>query len=153
MYDRVLIHVDRKRGFETYLPFLRSVLRKELAREAVLTTAVKPSEPTLFGYVLDAADVAAADAHNLTEADGFLNRIAASLQAEGARVQTKVLVGDPAEAFREYAAAGGFDLVVVAPTGRRYLLTGKSKAFRRALRAVARPVMILQALPQPAHAA
>jgi nucleotide-binding universal stress UspA family protein len=150
VYDRVLIHVDRKNGFETYLPFLRAALRKQPAREAVLTTVVKPCEPTLYGYVLDSADVAASDAHSLTEADEFLGRIAKSLGTDGAQVQTKVLVGDPVEAFRDYAATGGFDLVVIAPTGRRYLLTGKPKAFRRALRAVARPVMILQALPAPA---
>ncbi len=153
MYDRILIHVDRKKGFERYLPFLRGVLRKESARETVLTTVVKPCDPPLFGYVLDPADVAASDAHNLTEADAFLGRIAKSLEAEGLTAHTKVLVGDPAEAFRGFAASGGFDLVVIAPTGRRYLLTGKPKPFRRALRAMARPVMILPALPAPAPAA
>ena len=150
MYDRILIHVDSGKAFEKYLPFLEGVLRHNIAREAVVTTVVKPCEPTLYGYVLDPADVAGSDQLNLAQANDLLARIAQRLTERGTRVRTEVLVGDPAEVFRAYAAQGSFDLVVVAPTGRRYLLTGKPRAFWRALRRVAKPVMVLQALPAPA---
>jgi nucleotide-binding universal stress UspA family protein len=150
VYDRILIHVDRRNAFETYLPFLEGVLRRHITREVVLTTAVKPAEPTLYGYVFDPADVALVDAHNLAEANDFLRSIATRLAAQGVTVQTEVLVGEPSEAFRSYAARGAFDLVVIAPTGKRYLLTGKPRAFRRALRGVGKPVMILPATPRPA---
>lgn len=146
MYDRILVHIDRKNAFETYLPFLESVLRRGIAKATVLTTAVKPCEPTLFGYVLDPADVARTDADNLAEAKEFLQRIAKKFESEGIPLQTDILVGDPNEAFRAYATRGKFDLVVIAPTGRRYLLTGKPRAFRRALRQLRKPVMILQAM-------
>jgi nucleotide-binding universal stress UspA family protein len=150
MYARILIHVDRASAFETYVPFLRDVLRRNITREAVVTTAVEPCAPTLYGYVLDPAVVAATDAANLAEAKGLLSRIANELDTAGARLSTEVLMGDPVETFRAYAARGAFDLVVIAPTGGRYLLTGKPRAFRRALRRVAKPVMILQAIPAPA---
>ena len=153
MYDRILIHVDRRNAFETYLPFLEGVLRQHITREVVLTTAIKPAEPTLYGYVFDPADVAQVDAHNLAEASGFLQSIATKLAADGVKVQTEVLVGDPAEAFRSYAARGAFDLVVIAPTGKRYLLTGKPRSFRRALHGVGKPVMILPPTPLSPHAA
>jgi len=153
VYNRILIHVDRRNAFDTYLPFLAGVLGQHLTREVVLTTAVKPAEPTLFGYVFDPADVAQVDAHNLAEAGGFLQSIATKLAAEGLKIQTEVLVGEPAEAFRSYAARGEFDLVVIAPTGRRYLLTGKSRRFRRALHGVGKPVMILPPTPLSPHAA
>ena len=149
MYDRILVHVDHKQAFERYLPFLESVLRRNIAKEVVLTTAVKPTEPTLFGYVLDPADIARSDAYYFAQAEELLRRIVARFAAAGIPIQTEILVGEPTEAFRTYAAQGGFDLVVIAPTGRRYLLTGKPKAFRRALRAVAKPILILQALPSP----
>jgi len=151
MYDRILVHVDHKQAFEKYLPFLESLLRRNIAKEVVLTTAVKPTEPTLFGYVLDPADIARSDAYYFAQAEELLRRIVARFAAAGIPIQTEILVGEPTEAFRTYAAQGGFDLVVIAPTGRRYLLTGKPKAFRRALRAVAKPILILQALP-PAQA-
>jgi nucleotide-binding universal stress UspA family protein len=150
MYDKVLIHVDRKNAFERYLPFLESVLQRKIAKEAVLTTVVAPCEPTLYGYVLDAEVVASINAWNHSEAKSFLEQIAKRLEAEGMAIEPHVLVGDPNEAFRTYATQGGFDLVVIAPTGRRYLLTGKSRAFRRTLRQLRRPVMILQAMPQSA---
>jgi nucleotide-binding universal stress UspA family protein len=146
VYDRVLIHVDRRNAFATHVPYLRAVLRRHITREAVVTTVVEPAAPTLFGYVFDPADVARADAHNLDEAQRFLRSIADQLADEGVAVRTEVLVGDPAEAFRSYAAAGAFDLVLIAPTGRRYLLTGKPRRFRRALYGVGKPIMILPAL-------
>jgi nucleotide-binding universal stress UspA family protein len=150
VYDRILIHVDRRNAFATYLPFLEGVLRRHITREVVLTTAVKPAEPTLFGYVFAPGDVAQVDAHNLAEAGDFLRRIATKLAPEGVKVRAEVLVGEPAEAFRDYAARGDFDLVVIAPTGRRYLLSGKPRNFRRALRDVRKPVMILPETPLPA---
>jgi nucleotide-binding universal stress UspA family protein len=153
VYDKVLIHVDRKRAFEAYLPFLENVLRHNITKEAVLTTTVKPCEPTLYGYVLDTDEVARSDERNLADANEFVHNIAQRFAAQGIRLQTQVLVGDPTETFRTYASQGGFDLVVIAPTGTRYLLTGKPRAFRRSLRQVRKPIMILPATPQPAHAA
>lgn len=153
MYDKILVHVDRKSTFESYLPFLDRVLRRGIAKQAVLTTVVKPCEPTLFGYVLDPDDVARTDARNIADAEAFMERMAEKFEGEGVAVQTRILVGDPADEFRRFASQGAFDLVVIAPTGRRYLLTGKPRPFRRALHDVAKPVMILQALPAPARAA
>jgi nucleotide-binding universal stress UspA family protein len=147
MYDRILIHIDRRNAFETYVPYLEGVLRRKIAKEAVLTTVVKPCEPTLFGYVLDPEDVASTDATNLADAREFLQSLATRLQEEGIPLKTDALLGDPVEAFRTYVAQRTFDLVVIAPTGRRYLLTGKPRAFRRALRQVSKPIMVLQALP------
>ena len=152
MYDRVLIHADSRKAFETHLPFLEGVLRRKIAKEVVLTTVVRPCEPTLFGYVIDPADVAGIDAHNLAEANEFVQRMARKLEADGIPLQTQVLMGDPNEAFRTYATQGGFDLVIIAPTGRRYLLTGKARAFRRELRRLAKPIMILPAVRLPARA-
>ena len=153
MYDKMLIHVDRQRTFEAYMPFLESVLRRKIANEAVLSTAVKPCEPTVFGHILDPDEIAATDARNLAAAWQFVDGIAQRFAGEGITLQTRVLVGDPNEVFRTYAARARFDLVVIAPSGRRYLLTGKPKAFRRALRRLAKPVMILQAAPSQAQAA
>jgi nucleotide-binding universal stress UspA family protein len=153
MYDKVLVHVDRKRAFEAYVPFLEKLLRRDLAKQVVLTTIVRPCEPTLFGYVLDPDVVAGIDAHNLTEASEFVQRVAQRFASDGIRIETKVLVGDPTETFRDFASAGDFDLVVIAPTGKRYLLTGKPRAFRRSLREVHKPIMILPATPlSAAHA-
>lgn len=153
MYDRILIHVDRRSSFETSLPFLEDVLRRHITREVVLTTAIRPAEPTLFGYVFDPADIAQVDAHNLAEAADFLQRIGRHLADDGVVVRTEVLVGDPAEAFRDYAARGDFGLVVIAPSGRRHLLTGKPWRFRRALHDVGKPVMILPPVPPAGQAA
>ena len=147
MYDRILIHIDRRNAFETYVPYLEAVLHKHIAREVYLTTAVQPAAPTLFGYVFDPADVARADAHNLDEADRFLRGLADRLADESVLLRTEVLVGDPSETFRSYVARGKFDLVVIAPTGKRYLLTGKPRKFRRALHEVGTPVMILPTTP------
>jgi nucleotide-binding universal stress UspA family protein len=149
VYDRILIHVDRRNAFEAYVPYLEGVLRRHIAREAVLTTVAEPAEPTLFGYVFDPQDVARIDAANVAEANEFLEQIAARLVDQGVVIFTEVLRGDPAEAFRDYAAREAFDLVVIAPTGRRYLLTGKPRRFRRALHDVDKPVMILPPRPLP----
>jgi nucleotide-binding universal stress UspA family protein len=150
VYDRILIHVDRRNAFATYVPYLEGVLRHHLTREAVLTTAIEPAEPTLYGYVFDPADVARVDAHHLDEAQQFLRSIADQLAGAGVVMRTEVLVGDPAVVFRDYAANGAFDLVLIAPTGKRYLLTGKPRAFRRALHEVGKPVMILPPAPHAA---
>lgn len=123
------------------------MLRQHITREAVLTTAVTPAAPTLFGYVFDPVDIAVADAHDLAEAGDFLRSIATRLAVMGVEIRTEVLVGDPAEAFRSYAARGEFDLVVIAPTGKKDLLTGKPRKLRRARHGVGKPVMILPAAP------
>jgi nucleotide-binding universal stress UspA family protein len=150
VYERILIHIDRRNAFETFIPFLEATLRRNIAREAVLTTAVKPCEPTVFGYVIDPEEMARTDARHLAAAGELLRRIAQRFEALGIHLQTDVLVGDPTEVFRAYVASGSFDLVIIAPTGRRYLLTGKPLVFRRALRQLAKPVMILPAIPAPA---
>ena len=153
MYDRILIHIDRRNAFETYVPYLEGVLRQHLSREAVLSTVVKPAAPTLFGYVFDPVDVARVDAHDVDEATRFLQGLADRLARLDVPLRTEVLRGDPSEAFRSYAAAGAFDLVIIAPTGRRYLLTGKPRAFRRAIHDVGKPIMILPAAPRSPQAA
>jgi nucleotide-binding universal stress UspA family protein len=153
VYERILIHIDRRNAFEMYVPYLEGVLRQHISREAVLTTAVKPADPTLYGYVFDPVDVGRVDAHNVDEASRFLQNIADRLAGQGVLLRTEVLVGDPNEAFRSYAERGAFDLVIIAPTGRRYLLTGKPRAFRRALHGVGKPIMILPALPRSPQAA
>lgn len=60
-----------------------------------------------------------ADTHAVEKADGYLGRLAENLEADGATVETHVLVmGDPAYAIDEAAALYRADMIAVATHGR-----------------------------------
>ncbi len=152
MYDRILVYVDRSNAFETYVPSLLEALGRVVAREAVLTTVVEPPELLELGYVSDPQAISQIKAIGVQQADALLKRIAARLADRGVTVRTEVLQGDLAATFRDYVARNAFDLLLIAPAGRHYLLTGRPRRFRQALHDIDRPVMILPRGPLP-HAA
>jgi nucleotide-binding universal stress UspA family protein len=53
-----------------------------------------------------------------TQAQRYLGRIAKTMEAKGIKVDTEVLLGDPAEEIIIYAKHSGCDLIVISSHGR-----------------------------------
>jgi nucleotide-binding universal stress UspA family protein len=53
-----------------------------------------------------------------TQAERYLNRIAAKLESRGVKVHTQVLEWPPAEAIASYAEQNGADIIVMSSHGR-----------------------------------
>jgi nucleotide-binding universal stress UspA family protein len=80
------------------------------------------------------------------QAEKYLKRVGQRLTDKGIKVETEVLLGDPAKEISIYAKSPGTDLVVMASHGR----SGPSRwahgsVADRVLRAVCTPVMVVRA--------
>ena len=80
------------------------------------------------------------------QADRYLNRLAKGLEAKGIKVQTEVLLGNPAEEIALYAEFHPCDLVIMASHGR----SGPSKwaygsVAEKVFRAICVPILMVRA--------
>jgi nucleotide-binding universal stress UspA family protein len=80
------------------------------------------------------------------QASRYLKKVAGGLEAKGIKVETEVLLGNPAKEIAIYANTRGCDLIVMASHGR----SGPSRwahgsVAEKVLRAVCIPVMVVRA--------
>lgn len=122
MYRRILVPLDGSKLAECTIPYAET-LAKGCDTEKVILVSVtervqgyrvfeEPSQP--LGQRL------APEAYGKKEAQAqrYLSRIAKSMEAKGIKVDTDVLLGDPAEEIIIYTKHPGCDLIVISSHGR-----------------------------------
>jgi nucleotide-binding universal stress UspA family protein len=122
MYRRILVPLDGSKLAECALPHAEE-LAKGCDTEKVILVSVtervqgyrafdEPGQP--MGQQL----VPEAFGKKEKQAQRYLGRIAKAIEAKGVKVDTEVLLGDPAEEIVIYAKHPGCDLIVIASHGR-----------------------------------
>jgi len=122
MYKKILVPLDGSKLAECALPHVEE-LAKGCGTEKVILVSVTervqgyrafedPSQP--LGQQL----VPEAFGKKEKQAQRYLGRIAKAMEAKGIKVDTEVLLGDPAEEIVIYAKHPGCDLIVMSSHGR-----------------------------------
>jgi len=122
MYKKILVPLDGSKLAECALPHAEE-LAKGCGTEKVILVSVtervqgyrafeEPSQP--LGQQL----VPEAFGKKEQQAQRYLGRIAKAMEAKGIKVDTEVLLGDPAEEIVIYAKHPGCDLIVMSSHGR-----------------------------------
>ena len=122
MYKKILVPLDGSKLAECALPHVEELAKGCGTGEVILVSVTErvqgyrafedPGQP--LGQQL------APEAFGKKEkqAQRYLGRIAKAMEAKGIKVDTEVLLGDPAEEIVIYAKHPGCDLIVISSHGR-----------------------------------
>jgi nucleotide-binding universal stress UspA family protein len=122
MYRRILVPLDGSKLAECALPYAEELAKCCDTEKVVLVSVTErrhgyrvledPSQP--LGQRL----VPQAYGKLEKQAQRYLDRIAKAMEAKGIKVDTEVLLGNPADEIVIYAKDPGCDLIVMASHGR-----------------------------------
>ncbi|OGO23573.1 MAG: hypothetical protein A2144_14785 [Chloroflexi bacterium RBG_16_50_9] len=122
MYKKVLVPLDGSKLAECVLPHVENLAEGGRVGEVVLVSVTE----RVAGF--RAFDDASAPLGQkiVPEATGklerpaqrYLNRVAKRLEPKGIKVNTEVLLGDPAKEIALYAETKGCDLIIMSSHGR-----------------------------------
>jgi len=127
MYKKILVPLDGSKLAECALPHAEELAKSGDTEEVILVSVTErlqgyrafedPGQP--LGQQL----VPEAFGKKEKQAQKYLGRIAKAMEAEGIKVSTEVLMGDPAGEIVIYAKHPGCDIIVMSSHGR----TGPSR--------------------------
>jgi len=122
MYKKILVPLDGSKLAECALPHVEELARGCGTEEVILVSVTErvpgyrvfedPSQPLGQQLVPEAAG------KKEKPAQKYLERIAKAMKAKGIKVDTEVLLGDPAEEIVNYAKHPGCDIIVISSHGR-----------------------------------
>jgi len=148
MFHKILVPLDGSKLAECVLPFLDD-LAKNSDSEVILisvTERVPGYRPVQdYSQPLEERLMPEAVGKKERQAERYLGRIAKGLEEKGIKVQTQVLLGNPAQEITYYARYHNCDLIIMASHGR----TGPSRwAFGsvadKVFRASCAPVLMIR---------
>lgn len=143
MYNRILLPLDGSKLPECAIEHVRAIASGCGASEVVLLSVVGSYEPGSgwsWGGVISESQMAEAARKAEESARKYLARVQKRLEKDGLTVDTKVMVGTPADTILDYAKANEVDLIIMATHGR-------SGISRWALGSVAERVLQLASTP------
>jgi nucleotide-binding universal stress UspA family protein len=118
-YQRVIVPLDGSELAESVLPHLEAVASNCQITTVELVRVVPPIEMHFKAALpIDSKQEKQINASALTEAEKYLLKVKARLDAGRMTVTTKVLPGDPASELMKYIEKSGADLLVIATHGR-----------------------------------
>lgn len=150
MIRKILVPLDGSKLAECALPYVEELVEKGVAKEVTLISVTERIQGFRVvedpGAPLEESLSPEAVGKMERQATKYLDRIAKSLAAKGAKVGKEVLLGDPAEEIIIYAKIKSCDLIIMASHGR----SGPSRwahgsVADRVFRAVCTPVMMVRA--------
>jgi nucleotide-binding universal stress UspA family protein len=122
MYKKILVPLDGSKLAECVFPYVEELAKGCDTKEVILVSVTEriqgyrafedPSQP--LGQQLAPEAVGKKE----KQAQRYLDRIAKAMEAKGIKVDTEVLLGDPAEEIVIYAKHPGCDIIVMSSHGR-----------------------------------
>jgi nucleotide-binding universal stress UspA family protein len=121
MYKKILVPLDGSELAECALPHAEEIASK-CGAEVILvsvTERIQGYRP-VEGYSGSSGETLVPEAVGKLEKQGqkYLDRIAKGLESKGIKVQTEMLMGNPAEELTIYSKTENCDLVIMASHGR-----------------------------------
>jgi len=121
MYKKVMVPLDGSELAECALPHAEEIALKYGADIILVsvTERIKGYRPVAeYGSPLGETLVSEAAGKLEKQGQKYLDRIAKGLESKGVKVQTEMLMGNPAEELIIYAKTENCDLVIMASHGR-----------------------------------
>jgi nucleotide-binding universal stress UspA family protein len=122
MFRSILVPLDGSKLAECALPCAEELAKACNAEQVVLASVTERiqgyspvDEP---GQPFEQRLIPQAVGKKEKTAQRYLDRIASALKAKGVKVQTEVLLGNPAEEITFFAKHQGIDLIVMSSHGR-----------------------------------
>jgi nucleotide-binding universal stress UspA family protein len=122
MYKKILVPLDGSKLAECALPHAEEVAKGCGTEKVILVSVTEraqgyravedPSQPLGTQLVPEAVG------KEEKQARSYLSRIAEAMEAKGIKVDTEVLLGDPAEEIVIYAKHPGCDIIIMSSHGR-----------------------------------
>jgi nucleotide-binding universal stress UspA family protein len=122
MYRRILVPLDGSKLAECALPYAEELAKCCDTEKVVLVSVTERRQG--YGVLEDPSQplgqrlVPQAYGKLEKQAQRYLDRIAKAMEANGIKVDTEVLLGNPADEIVIYAKDPGCDLIVMASHGR-----------------------------------
>ena len=149
MYKKILVPLDGSELAECALPHAEEIASKTGAEIVLITVTerIQGYRP-VKEYSVPAGEALVPEAGGKLQIQGqkYLDRKAGELKQKGIKVETEVLMGNPAEEITVYTKAEKCDMVIMASHGR----SGPSKwthgsVAEKVLRSSAAPVLMIRA--------
>ncbi|MCX5999241.1 MAG: universal stress protein [Chloroflexi bacterium] len=122
MYQHVVVPLDGSNVGETALPHARQIAKGCGTQEVTLVYAIKKTKGykrvTDYSQAVGMPPPTKPMGGKERKAEEYLLRMAQKLQDDGIKVQTKILLGKPAQSIIFYAAHNPCDLIVMATRAR-----------------------------------
>jgi nucleotide-binding universal stress UspA family protein len=122
LYKKILVPLDGSKLAECALPYAEELAKGCGTEQVILVSATErvqsyrafedPGQPLGQRLVFEAYG------KKEKQAQRYLGRIAKGMEAKGIKVDTEVLLGDPAEEIVSYAADPGCDIIIMSSHGR-----------------------------------
>jgi nucleotide-binding universal stress UspA family protein len=122
LYKKILVPLDGSKLAECALPYAEKLAKGCGTEEVILVSTTErvqgykafedPSQPLGQRLVFEITG------KKEKQAQRYLGRIAKGMEAKGIKVDTEVLLGDPAEEIVSYAADPGCDIIIMSSHGR-----------------------------------
>lgn len=122
MFNKVLVPLDGSKLAECVLPYVEELATHGVAEEVILASVTERVKGyrviSDYGGAVGERLAPEAAGKKETQAQKYLNRVAKGLKDKGIKVETLVLIGNPAEEIVLYADAMHCDLIVMSSHGR-----------------------------------
>lgn len=149
MYQHILVPLDGSKLAECAVPWAQELAKRAGAEKMTLVRVIKKSK----GYKRTTDYSKAPSSPPVTEpvsgaekdAETYLAVMAKNLQDQGIKVETRILLGDPAQAILFHAEHDTCDIIVMASHGR----SGLSKLLKGSVsqeifRATCKPILMVR---------
>jgi len=148
VYQHILVPLDGRNMAEVALPYAKELAKRCGSDEITLVVTIKRTKgyKRVTGYPLGERPVSQPVGKKEKEIENYLAGVAKKLQQdEGIKVQTKVLLGKPAQAIMFYAEHNPCDLIIMATHGRAGLSRWvRGSVAGKILRGSVMPVMMVK---------
>jgi len=120
VYKNILVPLDGKNLAEVALPYAMELAKRCGSEDITLIAAIKSTKgyKRVTGYPLGERPVSQPVGKKEMNLQNYLAGVAQKLQDEGIKVQTKIVLGKPAQAIIFYAEHNPCDLIIMATRGR-----------------------------------
>jgi len=122
LYKKILVPLDGSKLAECALPHVEELAKGCGTEEVILVSVTERVQGYKAfedpGQPLGQRLVPETSGKKEKQAQRYLGRIAKAMEAKGIKVNSEVLLGDPAEEIVSYAAHPGCDIIVMSSHGR-----------------------------------
>ena len=120
MYQKVLVPLDGSDLAECVLPHVEAIAKGGGVGSVIFVRVADTffSHPTGGGGELPDELIKKYDAASKAAAERYLKQMASQLDYGKVNIETKVLVGNPAEELADFAKKNRVDLIIIATHGR-----------------------------------
>jgi nucleotide-binding universal stress UspA family protein len=149
MYQHILVPLDGSKLAECAVPWAQELAKRVGVEKVSLVTVIRESKgyrrTTDYSKTPTSPPVTEPAGKKEREAEKYLAVMAKNLQDVGIKVETKILLGDPAQAILFHAEHDTCDLIVMAAHGRSGLgRLLKGSVSGKVFRGTCKPILMVR---------